>query len=93
MFDKIEKTVHDVRNQPEHIRLRWVWGSVIVVMIFVIFIWMMSMRINFLNINSDTRTQESLSEFQDQISDITSSATEDDSISIDELLESNEITQ
>lgn len=88
MFDKIEQKVHEVRRQPEYIRVRWMWGSVIVSMLFVIFIWMMSMRINFLQINSDTKTKESISDIQNQINYITTSPRQDDSVSIDELLDS-----
>ncbi len=93
MFDKIEKKVHDVRKQPEHIRIRWVWGSVAVVMIFIVFIWILSMRINFLNVNSNLETQNSLNDFQKHIGDIKNTLPPDDTVSIDELLKENEITQ
>ena len=93
MFDKIEKKVHEVQQQPEHIRLRWVWGSVAITMLFVVIIWAMSMRVNFLNINSDTKAQQSINEFQDQFSNITDTLPSEEPVSIDELLENSGIEQ
>ena len=93
MFDKIEKKVHEVQQQPEHIRLRWVWGSVAVTMLFIVIIWAMSMRVNFLNINSDTKAQKSINEFQDQFSNITDTLPSEEPVSIDELLENSGIEQ
>ncbi|PID52251.1 MAG: hypothetical protein CR972_03130 [Candidatus Moraniibacteriota bacterium] len=93
MFKKIEKTVQNVRQQPEHIRMRWVWISVIIGMIFVTFIWMMSLRISFFTIQADKQTQETLNDFQKQFSDVTETLPSENSVSIDELLKNSEITQ
>ncbi len=43
--DKIE----NIRRQPEHIRLRYVWLGVIVSMIFIVIIWIFSLQETFKN--------------------------------------------
>ncbi|PIP27866.1 MAG: hypothetical protein COX29_04225 [Candidatus Moranbacteria bacterium CG23_combo_of_CG06-09_8_20_14_all_35_22] len=45
IFDKIEQ----IRRQPEHIRLRWVWGLTAFGMIFILIIWMISFSAQFEN--------------------------------------------
>lgn len=89
MFDKIEQKVHEIRKQPEHIRIRYVWAFVLGTMVIVIFIWLISLKINFLNINSDIQTQESLSDLQKRIGDISTESpiTTSNTVSIDDLLE------
>lgn len=37
-FNKIEK----IRQQPENIRLRWVWGMTAVAMIIIVILWIAS---------------------------------------------------
>jgi len=39
---KISDKIEEIRQQPEHIRLRWVWGAVAVSMLFVLAIWIFS---------------------------------------------------
>ena len=85
-LDKIEKKVNAIRQEPLNIRIRYVWGSVAITMFFVLFIWVLSMKMNFLNINSDTQTQESMDELQEKIDTIRGEVTEE-SVSIDDLLE------
>ncbi len=43
--DKIE----EIRKKPEHIRLRYVWAGVAVVMFFIIIIWIFSLQEAFKN--------------------------------------------
>ncbi len=43
--DKIEK----IRRQPEHVRLRYVWAGVAIVMFFIIIIWIFSLQEAFKN--------------------------------------------
>ena len=45
IFDKIE----EIRKKPEHIRMRYVWGGVAVVMFFIIIIWIFSLQETFKN--------------------------------------------
>lgn len=39
---KLSDKIEQIRQQPEHIRLKYVWGSVALSMILIIFIWLMS---------------------------------------------------
>lgn len=41
--DKIE----EIRQKPEHIRMRYVWGSVFVVMILILIVWFFSIKETF----------------------------------------------
>lgn len=38
------KKIEEIRQKPEHIRLRYVWGSVAVSMFFIIIIWIFSLN-------------------------------------------------
>lgn len=88
MFDKIETKVKEIRKEPEHIRVRYVWGAVIISMSVVVFIWLISMRVNFLQINQDVKTRESLNEFHGHIDDFAAEAVKkEESVSIDALLQ------
>lgn len=54
-MDKIE----EIRQKPEHERIRYVWGMVSVSMIFIVFIWLFSFKSMFrgedrINSGSDT---------------------------------------
>lgn len=40
---KISDKIEEIRNEPEHVRIRWVWISVIVSMLFILAIWIFSM--------------------------------------------------
>ncbi|MFZ2154461.1 MAG: hypothetical protein WAV16_04500 [Candidatus Moraniibacteriota bacterium] len=40
LMDKIE----DIRQKPEHERVRYVWGMVLLSMILIIFIWFFSLK-------------------------------------------------
>ncbi len=87
MFDRIDEKVKEIRQQPENIRIRYVWGAVIITMFIVIFIWVISLKINFLQMNTDQETQESIDELKERIDSINSdNPINNDSISIDELL-------
>jgi hypothetical protein len=40
----ISRKLDEIREKPEHIRLRYVWGAVTVSMILVVIIWIFSMK-------------------------------------------------
>ena len=46
ILEKIDK----IREKPEHIRMRYVWGFVFSFIIVIIFIWIVSLKSNFENI-------------------------------------------
>ena len=43
----ISKKIEQIRRQPEHVRMRWVIGSVAVSMFFVFVIWLFSLQLMF----------------------------------------------
>ncbi len=92
MFDKIEKKVHDIRREPEHIRMRYMWGALALSMSLIIFIWIMSMKTSFLQIQNDPDMHQSLDTLQEQIDTIKVPAQEEP-VSIDDLLENPTKTQ
>ncbi len=92
MFDKIEKKVHDIRREPEHIRMRYMWGALALSMSLIIFIWIMSMKTSFLQIQNDPDMHQSLDTLQEQIDTIKVPAQEEP-VSIDDLLENPVKTQ
>ncbi|MFA5986427.1 MAG: hypothetical protein WC819_03705 [Parcubacteria group bacterium] len=86
MFDKIEKKIHDIQNEPEHIRLRYLWGAVLISMMLIVFIWVMSLKTTFLQVRNDKDMQKSLETLQEQL-DTIKAPTDQQSVSIDDLLQ------
>ncbi len=70
MFESLERKINEIRQQPEHIRLRYMWGALIISMIFIFAIWIMSIRINFVHVRNDDRSQATVDNIQQQINDI-----------------------
>ena len=62
--DKIE----EIRQKPEHIRIRYVWACVSVSMVFVIAIWIISIAVQNKKSNPSEiiPNQQILNQFQDQ---------------------------
>ncbi len=54
----IAKKIEEIQQQPEHIRLRWVWGSVAVSMLIILIIWLLSITLMFKS-NRNESSQES----------------------------------
>jgi len=91
MFDKIEKKVDDIREQPEHVRMRYVWLAVSIAMFLIIFIWLVSLRTSFLQIHNDPTSQQNIDDIKKRINELDSnnSTATEKPVSIDELLEHN----
>lgn len=66
--EKIEK----IRLEPEHIRLRYVWGAVCTSMFFITIIWIFSMSSLFQNKNNDLdkKTEQDLNSVAEKIKTI-----------------------
>lgn len=65
MLGFIERKIEEIRQKPENIRIRYVWGSVAVVMLVVISVWVVNLRESFRksDMTSETETmREALSE-------------------------------
>ncbi len=40
----INKKIEEIRQQPEHVRLRWAWGMTAGFMVVIIFIWIILLK-------------------------------------------------
>jgi Tfp pilus assembly protein PilN len=52
----INRKLEEIRQQPEHIRMRYVWGAVAVSMFLIILIWIFSFKSTFNSASSDKVT-------------------------------------
>ncbi|MCK4636039.1 MAG: hypothetical protein KAT32_04175 [Candidatus Moranbacteria bacterium] len=87
----IEKKIEEIRQKPEHIRLRYTWGMVSICMVAVMIIWFVSIKVNFVNSDkfeniSDTKNQFDILESTQGTVDNFNNV-ENENNSIDELLE------
>jgi hypothetical protein len=46
MFDFLENKINDIRRKPESVRTVYVWSMVGIVMCFVVFVWLFTLREN-----------------------------------------------
>ncbi len=53
----IERKLEEIRGEPEHVRLRYVWGLVAVVMVLVFSFWVMTLRDNLRSSDTDADIQ------------------------------------
>ncbi len=91
MFETLEKKIHDIRQQPEHVRLRYMWGALAVSMILIIIIWIMSIRINIAVLRNNDRSQATIESFQQHMQQNMNEPTQriqqqDSNVSISDLL-------
>lgn len=72
----INRKIEEIRRQPEHIRLRYVWGSVAISMLIIIALWIFSLASLFHgdNKNSETGGSEGISELKQQLQEINNQA-------------------
>jgi hypothetical protein len=64
----LNKKIEEIRNKPENIRLRYVWGSVGFCMLFVVIFWAFSIRENLKSINKEVNSPKScIYEIQEKI--------------------------
>jgi hypothetical protein len=55
MLERLLQKIAEVREQPEHIRMRWALGSVLVCMVFIIGIWFLTLKQGFLGASTEAR--------------------------------------
>ncbi len=69
---KLEEKIEAIRRQPDHIRLRWVWGSVLLSMLIIFIIWIFSINLMFKNGSNELpqNTDNLVSDLKDQTSQI-----------------------
>ncbi|NTW89406.1 MAG: hypothetical protein HGB37_00645 [Candidatus Moranbacteria bacterium] len=44
MKELIGRKIDEIRGEPEHVRVRYVWGSVLIVMVLLFSFWIMTLR-------------------------------------------------
>jgi hypothetical protein len=62
----LRQKLAEIREKPEHIRMRYVWGSVVISMIFIVIIWIFSVKEAFKSTQS-AGENGSLSEIKKQL--------------------------
>ena len=52
----INNKIDEIRSKPEHIRVRYVWGTVAICMLFILVLWIFSVKdiFNSMNIQSES---------------------------------------
>lgn len=55
----INRKLDEIRNKPEHIRVRYVWGIVAICMFFILVLWIFSVKDIFNNMNSQSESSGS----------------------------------
>jgi len=65
----LQKKIEEIRQMPEHIRLRYVWGCVAVSMVVVFAVWIFSITAMFRK-NNPTETTLDTTAIQEQLQNI-----------------------
>ena len=61
----LSEKIEEIKRQPEHIRLRYVWFFVAVSMVAVVAIWILSIKANVGNVSSEITNMRSASDLND----------------------------
>jgi hypothetical protein len=70
---RIAERIESIRKQPDHVRLRWVWGSVAFSMLVILAIWIFSITVMFRSGKNDTSqnaTDALVSSLKDQTEEL-----------------------
>lgn len=67
----INRKIEEIRQKPEHIRLRYIWGLVAISMLFIVTIWVFSMKESAKKLHSeDTSNLPNISQDLEEIGSI-----------------------
>lgn len=67
----LAKKLEEIRQKPESVRIRYVWGSVAVSMLIIVIIWIFSLEESFKNIKTnDLQTMPDLKQNIDDLKSI-----------------------
>ena len=67
----IQEKIAQIRLEPEHVRLRWVWVSVAISMLFVLAVWIFSIGSLFQGEKNTSSSEDSSAQsITDQLSDL-----------------------
>lgn len=82
----IQQKIDNIRQKPEHIRLRWVWTLSIIFTLIIVFFWFLAVKSQIINSKFTDNQQNLVNEFQqpkksikdatNQIKDATKKASE-----------------
>jgi hypothetical protein len=79
----ISKKIEEIRRKPERIRLRYIWGLVAISMVFIVIIWLLSIRESAKNLHfSNDSNLPDISKSLEEIGSI-----KDSSPSINDIME------
>ncbi len=53
----LSQKIDEIRKKPEHIRMRYVFASVLIAMIFIFLIWVFSVRESFKELKIETKNE------------------------------------
>jgi predicted PurR-regulated permease PerM len=67
---KIKEKIKQINNQPEHIRMRYVWGCVAVSMFIIFIVWIFSIFSMFTNKQGVPADNSNLADTQEQIQNL-----------------------
>ncbi len=82
----INKKIEEIRQQPEHIRLRYIWGLVAISMLFIVTIWVFSLKESAKKLHSeDTSNLPDISQSLEEIGKI-----KDSTPSINDIMENDQ---
>ena len=59
----IDKKIEEIRQKPEHERVKYVYGAVILSMLLIITLWIFSIRESIRDITRNTESEDSSEEF------------------------------
>mgnify|MGYP006936277095 CR=1 FL=1 len=63
------KKIEEVRRQPEHVRMRYVWTCVAISMMFVVFLWLFSIKIMFSQTKENAVSSGAVRDFSEQLNE------------------------
>jgi len=89
MSFSLDKKIEEIRKKPEHIRLRYVYGIVGVIMVFIIIIWAFSIK-DSLKRNQQAENKDSFSSLREKFDNFNA---ENENPSLKDLLEETGSTE
>lgn len=87
MLERLLQKIAEVREQPEHIRMRWALGSVLVCMVFIVGIWFLTLKQGFLG--ASTEAQAGINTVKSLSNDVQKSVPTKNDTSLKDLLKSD----
>ena len=84
----IHKKIEEIRQKPDHEKIRYVWGAVTISMLFVFIIWIFSIRVSFQK-NQTTETNQATEELEAKLKNLKEAAPSLKNLTGEGLLKAN----